>query len=184
MKVDKGVILISLTYTPKKDTLIQKFGNLPLQYTRTHLSDRIEMRLFEKALKRYKFDMLTANEEAGTSRRNPNLLKALTFHEENKNLKRRQQALFNDEDLDDDNGDNDDDDDEDETDLESLMNSDDSEKKKSKKPVQNKRKNAAPKKKPKIMDVQNEGEAGKPENEKNDDDDDDDVFILSQKHLL
>lgn len=39
------------------------------------------MRLFKKALKRYKIDMLTANEEAGTSRRNSTLLKALTFHD-------------------------------------------------------------------------------------------------------
>lgn len=54
IKGDK--ILIQLNYSPKESTLIKKFGDLPIKYIRTRLENEEEIRLFEKAIKRYKFN--------------------------------------------------------------------------------------------------------------------------------
>ncbi|XP_050517955.1 uncharacterized protein LOC126892466 [Diabrotica virgifera virgifera] len=50
-------ILIDLVYTPKSTTLSRKFGNLPVKYIRMQINDSNEIGLFEKAMKRYYFDL-------------------------------------------------------------------------------------------------------------------------------
>ncbi|KAJ8934727.1 hypothetical protein NQ318_012097 [Aromia moschata] len=50
-------IIVALTYSPKTETLTRKFGNLPIKYVRTKLENVEELKLFEKAVKTFTFDI-------------------------------------------------------------------------------------------------------------------------------
>lgn len=56
-KIKQHEIILSLTYTPRQETLKRKFGNLPLRYVKTHAANDRELLLFEKALQRFQFDL-------------------------------------------------------------------------------------------------------------------------------
>ncbi|KAJ8926364.1 hypothetical protein NQ314_021277 [Rhamnusium bicolor] len=56
-------IFIALTYSPKSSTLLRKFGNLPIKYIRTKLETDEELMVFEKAIKRYHFDLNDIDEQ-------------------------------------------------------------------------------------------------------------------------
>lgn len=49
-------ILILLTYTPKKSTLVRKFGNLPVDYVRTKLETEEELKIYDMALRQFEFN--------------------------------------------------------------------------------------------------------------------------------
>ncbi|KAK9744512.1 hypothetical protein QE152_g7663 [Popillia japonica] len=55
-------ISVSLTYSPKGETLTKKFGNLPIEYVRLALETTEEINLFEEGLKRFKFQLRDDNE--------------------------------------------------------------------------------------------------------------------------
>lgn len=57
-------VFIFLTYSPRAITLQKKFGNLPIKYIRAHVENESEMKLFERAVKLYHFDL--SEEEAMT----------------------------------------------------------------------------------------------------------------------
>ncbi|CAG9765797.1 unnamed protein product [Ceutorhynchus assimilis] len=50
-------IVIHLCYSPKDTTLKKKFGALPIEYMRTRLENDEELKLFDKALKKFKFNL-------------------------------------------------------------------------------------------------------------------------------
>lgn len=55
IKGDK--IFIHLSYSPRTTTLIRKFGNLPVQYFRAKLENDEQILLFERAVKKYSFNL-------------------------------------------------------------------------------------------------------------------------------
>lgn len=57
-------IFISLTYSPRAQTLKRKFGNLPVRYMRVRIEDDEEFKILEKVVKRYQFNLL--DEESDT----------------------------------------------------------------------------------------------------------------------
>lgn len=57
------MVTVSLSYSPKTTTLKKKFGNLPLKYIRMNIESESEISLFEKAVKRYTFDIDSDDEE-------------------------------------------------------------------------------------------------------------------------
>lgn len=57
MSIRREKIYISLSYSPKATTLQKKFGNLPVKYLRTKLENEEELQIFEKALKRFRFNI-------------------------------------------------------------------------------------------------------------------------------
>ncbi|KAK9738214.1 hypothetical protein QE152_g10037 [Popillia japonica] len=54
-----------LTYTPKGETMKKKLGNLPIQYVRltSETAEDVEFNLFGLAVKRFKFNIKTDEEE-------------------------------------------------------------------------------------------------------------------------
>ncbi|KAK9680981.1 hypothetical protein QE152_g38689 [Popillia japonica] len=54
---------VSLSYTPKTDTLIKKIGTLPLEYIRLALESPEEVAIFEKAMAKYSFSIRSDSEE-------------------------------------------------------------------------------------------------------------------------
>ncbi|XP_030757744.1 uncharacterized protein LOC115883515 [Sitophilus oryzae] len=56
-------IFISLTYTPRATTLKKKFGNLPIRYMRTRVQNTEDIKILEKVVKRYKFNLIDEDRE-------------------------------------------------------------------------------------------------------------------------
>lgn len=72
IKNSKGKVIINLSYSPKKETLERKFGNLPIEYVRSFLDTPEEVEVFEKACKRFKFSLPEEDASAsGTSKTSP-----------------------------------------------------------------------------------------------------------------
>ncbi len=48
---------MSLSYCPKHTSLLNKFGDLPLTYTRTNLNTLEEIEIFEEACRKWNFSL-------------------------------------------------------------------------------------------------------------------------------
>lgn len=57
-----GAVYVKLSYTPKRQTLVNKFGNLPIKYSRARLQDEREFRLLEKATRLFTFNITDEDE--------------------------------------------------------------------------------------------------------------------------
>lgn len=58
-----NMVYVSLLYSPKYQTLKNKFGNLSLTYLRMNIDNDMELVLFEKALEKYIFNIGRGNEQ-------------------------------------------------------------------------------------------------------------------------
>lgn len=63
MGIENDMVIIKLGYTPKKKTLKNKFGNLPIKYMKTVIDSREEFNLLEKACQMYEFNKVDEDEE-------------------------------------------------------------------------------------------------------------------------
>lgn len=63
MGIENDMVIIKLGYTPKKKTLKNKFGNLPVKYMKTVIDSREEFNMLEKACQMYEFNKLDEDEE-------------------------------------------------------------------------------------------------------------------------
>lgn len=63
MGIENDMVIIKLGYTPKKKTLKNKFGNLPVKYMKTVIDSREEFNMLEKACQMYEFNKLEEEDE-------------------------------------------------------------------------------------------------------------------------
>ncbi|KAK9718358.1 hypothetical protein QE152_g23243 [Popillia japonica] len=56
-------VLVSLSYSPKTETMRRKLGNLPVRYVRLAAENTEDVELFGVAMKRYKFNVNSEEEE-------------------------------------------------------------------------------------------------------------------------
>lgn len=66
--IKESKIHVTLAYTPRKDMLDRKFGNLPLKYTKLNAISEEEVKLFELAKQTFSFSLEEpSNDEVGPS---------------------------------------------------------------------------------------------------------------------
>ncbi|KAI4454255.1 hypothetical protein MML48_5g00008524 [Holotrichia oblita] len=57
LTLSNGQVILSLSYTPKGETLRKKFRKFPVQYIRLAMENEEEVRIFQEALQEYNFSL-------------------------------------------------------------------------------------------------------------------------------
>ncbi|CAG9768403.1 unnamed protein product [Ceutorhynchus assimilis] len=63
--IKESKIHVTLAYTPRKDMLDRKFGNLPLKYTKLNAISEEEVKLFEMAKQTFSFSLEESSNDEG-----------------------------------------------------------------------------------------------------------------------
>ena len=56
VSIQEKLLMVNLCYTPKKQTLINKFGDLPVKYMKMQVKSEKDLNLLREAASKYRFD--------------------------------------------------------------------------------------------------------------------------------